>query len=789
MVAAARREVGDVPPSAVGSGQRVVESFISDLTTWIQTYVDPPWIGFIPRVLASIFDKPPTVRPMQVEVALGQGVTSGAIPFSATQSNGNAIVYSVPDNGMPGGPSRGTVSVNNATGTFTYTPDETFTGTDSFAFVANEAPSTHVRVLDNLVNSVLDFFGLSGGFRDTATVTIFNGVAIQPDPDVAVYTDITGDFSMLTYNVAGLPSLLSGAAWPRIPNMLQIGSQLNDFDIVNVQVDVAYQLFLAANALFPDQTAPQVPAWLGPIGIPFSDGLNTFSAYRIDGVDREEWGGCIVLCVGPTGFTYSRLDIPGGESIDLYNVQANSGASLTNADIAQLSNFIQLNSIGRAVIVTGAFDQLYSTPGQTLSQFVTANGLTDAWVQLEYNGATPVDAPTCAYADSCEQVDKIFYRNAALLDPNDPASSPVQLIAQSYTNEGLNFLNNNGQGLSNRAPQSVTFGYKVTAVGPTNVDPENWMATLPGISDLPLTELPIPGTHDSGSYGITSRSPWALTGISDFGILTEFPPLLEDLVIKPIVAGWAKTQGQSLSEQFANGIRYVDLRFTNEPDGQIYIEHGLRGPTADDVLGQIAQFADTHPKEVLFVYVQGLNNFDAASNAVLVSKMEDAFGSRMAPSALGTSATLQDLWAMDKNVIVVYNDSSTVAGNPDLWPDDTIFRPWWNVPSMDQLYVANETNLEDRPSGTIWGLFGEATPDTTNIVMGLLQLGPRSSQGFTTRGQPTLQQWLRTDFKTSVNLVTEDWYELMAPNESSYTREVLGAVYETLGSRHSSLAA
>ena len=50
--------------------------------------------------------------------------------------------------------------------------------------------------------------------------------------------------------------------------------------------------------------------------------------------------------------------------------------------------------------------------------------------------------------------------------------------------------------------------------------------------------------------------------------------------MKPIAAAWGRTQSQSLSEQFANGIRYLDLRFSNEPDGQIYIEHGLRGPTA-----------------------------------------------------------------------------------------------------------------------------------------------------------------------------------------------------------------
>jgi len=811
MLAVARREIGDDASAVIPGAARVVatqtaavpvlgswlddiKTFIDNAVAYIQTYVDPPLLHLIPDALNSIFNNPPDATPLQVEVDLQQGVTSGPIPFSTNGSTDRSVVYTVPEKGAPGGAQHGTVAVDNATGTFTYTPDETFTGTDTFSFVVKD--TTHLPLLDGLFGAVLDFLGLSDGFRNTATATIFNGVPIQPDPDIAAYTDITGDFSMLTYNIAGLPSYESGAAWPRIPNILDIGSRINSFDVVDVQDDVAYHQFLAAPTSFSDQTTPAVPAWLGALGDAFSDGLNTFAIYKIEQVNRLDWSGCTVLCTG-SGFVYSRLNIPGGESIDLYNIDTRQ--ELTNADIEQLSTFIQQNSIGRAVVVTGDFNQLYSDPGQTLSQFATANGLTDAWVQLEYGGTVPLDAPTCSYESSCEQTDKIFYRSAAPLNLDDPATSPVQLFAQTYSNEGLNFLNGNGQDLSNHTPQAVTFGYSVGAVGPSNVDPENWMAELPGISSLPLTQLPIPGTHDSGSYGITGSSEWALTGISDFGKLTELPPLIEKLIVKPIVAGWAKTQGMDLYDQFANGIRYVDLRFSNEtgPDADqpngIYIEHGLRGPLADEVIAQIADFAYSHPKEVLVINVWGLNNFDAESNAELVSQMEDAFGSRMVPSSLGTSASLEDLWAIDKNVIVTYDDPATVAMNPNLWsitdpPSQdyglpTLYRPWPNVPSAPQLYTGNVHNLEQRPATAIWDLFGEPTENTNNIIMGLLLLGPMTQQAFMARWHPYLQPWLQVDFKTAVNLVTEDWFEQVGPTPASYARDVMAAVYETLGLR------
>ena len=135
------------------------------------------------------------------------------------------------------------------------------------------------------------------------------------------------------------------------------------------------------------------------------------------------------------------------------------------------------------------------------------------------------------------------------------------------------------------------------------------------------------------------------------------------------------------------------------------------------------------------------------------------------------------------DVIVIYDDDGVVAGNPNLWDNDTIYQPWWNVQTMDDLYLQNQASLAGRPKGAIWGLTGEATPDAGNIVAGILLLGPMSNRGFVTRGQPTLKKWLSSDFKTSVNLVTEDWFKQVGATSSSYARYVMAAVYETLAPR------
>ena len=154
-----------------------------------------------------------------------------------------------------------------------------------------------------------------------------------------------------------------------------------------------------------------------------------------------------------------------------------------------------------------------------------------------------------------------------------------------------------------------------------------------------------------------------------------------------------------------------------------------------------------------------------------------------AHGVLVTSATLSDLWALDRNVIVVYNNAAAVAADPLLWPDATLWRPWPNYQSVERLLSANGENLANRPPASIWGMFGEPTPDTTSIVTGILTIGPRSNEEFMWNVHRPVQQWIRVNFKNSVNLVTTDWYRRFWPAGSSFARDGIGAVYETVGSR------
>ncbi|WP_240138701.1 endonuclease/exonuclease/phosphatase family protein [Streptomyces sp. MUM 178J] len=266
-----------------------------------------------------------------------------------------------------------------------------------------------------------------------------------------------GSLTVLTYNVAGLPEPLSGSKPAK--NTKVISQRINSYDIVNVQEDFAYHADLIKHDEHPYRTPPSVPEWVPVPGVPFSDGLNTLSDFKLRKLDRVTWDRCAGYdCLTPKGFTYLRLELPGGTSLDLYNAHMNAGSGtekklrVRRDNVRQLSDYIKKHSADRAVIVTGDTNSRYTRPGDIIRELRDDNGLTDAWVQLVKGGTTPeVDesAPTCKESAECELLDKVFYRSGPGLT----------LDAVRYGNEYAEFLDSKGKPLSDHNPPAVTFTF------------------------------------------------------------------------------------------------------------------------------------------------------------------------------------------------------------------------------------------------------------------------------------------------------------------------------------------
>ncbi|MFE8947779.1 jacalin-like lectin [Streptomyces sp. NPDC007856] len=275
----------------------------------------------------------------------------------------------------------------------------------------------------------------------------------------------SGTFSVLTYNVAGLPEGLSSAPTPRESSTTAIGQRIAPYDIVHVEEDFNYHSYLYAGDTAHTYRTPTS----GGAGI--GSGLNTLSKipYDVDDFERVHWRSCQYDsgdCLTPKGFTFMRVRLTEGVYVDFYNLHTNAGTNdgdlASRADnLSQLTDFIKTHSAGNAVVVMGDTNTRYTRTGDTIAEFASANGLTDAWVQLIRGGTPPAkgsDALVCDQSgttvpNTCEVVDKILYRGSKL----------VSLNATAYNNEHTKFLTDNGLMLSDHDPVTVGFSWSRSA--------------------------------------------------------------------------------------------------------------------------------------------------------------------------------------------------------------------------------------------------------------------------------------------------------------------------------------
>jgi hypothetical protein len=292
-----------------------------------------------------------------------------------------------------------------------------------------------------------------------ATVTLVAAVAMLPATSATAA--VSGSFSVLTYNIAGLPEGISSAPTPRASATTAIGQRLGPYDVIHVQEDFNYHSNLYAADAHPYRTPTS-----GIAG--FGSGLNTLSNYQYDtgDLERVRWNSCNFSeadCLTPKGFTFMRLRLAEGVYVDLYNLHADAGNTADDLEVRadnlnQLTSFIASHSAGNAIVVMGDTNTRYTRVGDTIASFVANNGLTDAWVELVRGGVPPAagsPAPTCTAStlNTCEVVDKVLYRSSRF----------VTLDATYYNNDNAAFLDSSGRKLSDHEPIAVRFAWSTNA--------------------------------------------------------------------------------------------------------------------------------------------------------------------------------------------------------------------------------------------------------------------------------------------------------------------------------------
>ncbi|HKU37637.1 MAG TPA: endonuclease/exonuclease/phosphatase family protein [Polyangiales bacterium] len=266
----------------------------------------------------------------------------------------------------------------------------------------------------------------------------------------------SGSFVALTYNVAGLPELLSRSRPSEY--MPLIGKRLNGYDLVLLQeswqtpdpnpaaplrcyhellVATAHHTYKSPPARQPFGDDPRRPSAI------LADGLNVFSKLPLAATQRVPWKQCVNTmndCYALKGFSLTPVQLAAGATVHVYNLHMEAGRSeeddaARDVAIDQLLDFIERHSRGQALIVGGDFNlrgDRERTAGQ-LAKLRKRAGLLDA----------------CASCARPNNIDKLLYRS----------SEHVQLAADGWSLETAVFQTHAGTPLSDHAPLAVRFAW------------------------------------------------------------------------------------------------------------------------------------------------------------------------------------------------------------------------------------------------------------------------------------------------------------------------------------------
>jgi hypothetical protein len=291
-----------------------------------------------------------------------------------------------------------------------------------------------------------------------------------------------GNFTVLSYNVAGLPQEISTVnPQKHIP---LISPLLNAYDVVLTQEDfdwwvpaldtydfAHYHERLRSQATHPHKST----RWLGPdaAGIdpavrdaPFvGDGLGFLSRIPFTQGPRVAWHDCFgsldtsdggaADCASGKGFGVVTMTLRPGYVVDVYTLHGEAGETaedqrLQTDDYVQLADHIVAHSSGRAVIV-GGDTNLHTTSGNPAdraiwSTFLSRTGLTDACTAL-----------SCADTGS---IDKIGFRSGG----------GVTLSVTSHDFPRARFRDAEGVDLSDHPPLVVGFHWTTPAQSSSAAD-------------------------------------------------------------------------------------------------------------------------------------------------------------------------------------------------------------------------------------------------------------------------------------------------------------------------------
>ncbi|MBS1797676.1 MAG: hypothetical protein JSS81_27890 [Acidobacteria bacterium] len=300
-----------------------------------------------------------------------------------------------------------------------------------------------------------------------------------------------------------------------------------------------------------------------------------------------------------------------------------------------------------------------------------------------------------------------------------------------------------------------------------------------------LNELVIPGTHDTGTFGIiATKSKGIGLGDSDGLSSPDNKKVKRFLSFGSVFTDWAKTQEKTSLEMLDDGVRYFDLRVCVDNKGVFMTCHGLYGAPLETILDDVKKFTDAHPREVVLL---GFNHFwdrqyqtemgkkqgeleglTKANWTALVALVKTKLGDKLVSGkTFGPASRLGELWQLKQNnQVIALFDTDDAPDDEFLWKrrEENTWVGGWDP---DVFKSGTLKVLENAKSGRYAGKFfavrSSVTPDDNGQLIGmgfLSKVYPKSNSELADQTNPVALGWIRNEWagKYPLNLIWCDFY-------------------------------
>lgn len=246
-------------------------------------------------------------------------------------------------------------------------------------------------------------------------------------------------------------------------------------------------------------------------------------------------------------------------------------------------------------------------------------------------------------------------------------------------------------------------------------DLSKWMgelsSSLPGFSNMKLTEIAIPGSHDS----LTSDIKQEKRAGGALNIVGKIP------LVNKTILNLSKAQGDDIINQFKNGSRYFDIRIAETNKGFEGV-HGFYNGPIEKSFRDLRTFLDSKPTEIVLLDFQ---HVDAKDQTSLFKMINDIFSDLIYRPSAPLTATYGEIVQSGKRVVIFYdkNGIGQDTQNTAYPRNKFLVSKWHNQTSPEKINEAILKDAKDRPRdfSKINVIQAQTTPDVKSFIKGIVK--------------------------------------------------------------------